>query len=152
MPEKVTKYDLRSYQHVVTDCACANFRKAARLITQLYDEFLEPSGLLATQMMLLGAVGTNPCITLKPLSEHLGMDPTTLARNLKPLERDGLVKISTGYDCRTREVRLTDRGQEVLRDAYPLWEQAQAYVASHFGADRLQSLLGDLAELRSKLR
>ncbi|HLY28830.1 MAG TPA: MarR family winged helix-turn-helix transcriptional regulator [Aggregatilineales bacterium] len=152
MLEKNAHPDLGSYQHVVTACACGNLRKTSRAITQLYDGFLEPSGLLSTQMMLLGAIGTNPTITLKPLAERLGMDPTTLARNLKPLERDGLIAISKGTDCRTREVSLTQQGQKALVNAYPLWEQAQAYVSSQFGADRLQAMLDDLSELTSKLR
>jgi len=96
------------YYRVVALCTNANLRKTSRAITQLYDEFLRPSGLLGTQFRLLGAVAANSSIALTPLAEALALDPTTLARNLKPLERDGLVEISIGEDRRTRLVTITN--------------------------------------------
>jgi len=152
MQNQNPKPDLSQFQYVATQCTCANLRKTSRVITQLYDEFLEPSGLLATQFLLLGAVGTSGSIAVTPLAEQLAMDPTTLARNLKPLERDGLVEISKGSDRRTRVVRLTERGQEALVKAFPLWEQAQAYVIGQIGADRQRAMLGDWSELVSRVR
>src|SRR5579871_1151050 len=105
------KPDFSQYRHVVEQCTCGNLRKTSRMITQLYDDFLQPSGLLATQFHLLGAVGVNASMAVTPLADQLGMDPTTLARNLKPLERIGLVEITKGPDKRTRIVRLTALGQ-----------------------------------------
>src|SRR5262249_40351009 len=93
-------------------CMCANLRRASRMITAFYDQVLQPSGLLATQFIVLGAIGAQPAIALTPLADRLGMDPTTLARNLKPLERDGLVQILTGSDRRQRVLKLTDQGLE----------------------------------------
>jgi len=133
-------------------CTCANLRKTTRVITQLYDAFLEPSGLLATQFLLLGAVGVSQSIAVTPLAEQLAMDPTTLARNLKPLERDGLVEIVTGTDRRTRIVKLTDHGRETLVKAFSLWQQAQEYVINRIGADRQQAMLGDWADLVAQVR
>lgn len=135
------------YQQVATLCTCGNLRQAARVITQLYDDMLRPSGLLITQFKLLGALAAQGPIALSPLAEQLGLDPTTLARNLKLLTRDGLVEISVGEDRRTRMVRLTVRGQEALTKALPLWEDAQAWVISQFGQERWHTLLSDLAAL-----
>lgn len=143
--------DFSHYRHVVAQCTCGNLRKTSRIITQLYDEFLQPSGLLATQFHLLGAVGVNDSIAVTPLADQLGMDPTTLARNLKPLERSGLVEIAKGTDKRTRVVRLTPKGKETLVNAYPLWEQAQAFVISKIGADRQQAMLDEWADLVSQV-
>jgi DNA-binding MarR family transcriptional regulator len=140
------------YNRVVTMCINANLRKMSRIITQLYDEFLQPSGLLGTQFRLLGAVASRSPIALAPLAEELTLDPTTLARNLKPLERDGMVEISIGEDRRTRLVKITEKGQDALRKALPLWEEAQAWVISQFGEDRLRGMLADWNELVSLVR
>jgi DNA-binding MarR family transcriptional regulator len=102
--------------------------------------------------LLLGAVGTQGSVAITPLAEQLAMDPTTLARNLKPLEREGLIEIAKGKDRRTRIVKLTERGQETLVSAFPLWEQAQTYVIEKVGADRQRAMLGDLKDLASKVR
>lgn len=140
-----------TFQRVVTQCTCGNLRKTARVVTQLYDEFLRPSGLLITQFKLLGAVAGQDGIALSPLAERLDLDPTTLARNLKPLAREGLVLVSPGADRRTRVIRLTPRGRESLEKAFPLWEKAQAWVIAQVGNDRWQSMLSDWANLVSVL-
>lgn len=139
--------DFTQYQHVVAQCICGNLRKASRIITQIYDEFLQPSGLLATQFNLLGSVSVNGPMALTPLADHLGMDPTTLARNLKPLECSGLVEITKGTDRRTRVVRLTANGTKALVEAYPLWVQAQTFVIEKIGPELHQTMLGNWSEL-----
>ena len=143
--------NLKKFDRIGTQCACANLRKASRALTNVYDEFLQPSALLATQFQLLSAIGASS-VAISPLAEALGMDPTTLARNLKPLERDGLVKISTGTDRRTRMLALTDSGLNRLAQAIPLWEKAQSWVISRIGKDRLQTMIGDWSAVYSLTR
>ncbi|MBO0793744.1 MAG: MarR family transcriptional regulator [Ktedonobacteraceae bacterium] len=148
MHDQASQPNQAIYQQVATLCTCGNLRTTARVITQLYDAFLQPSGLLVTQFKLLGALAAHGAIALSPLAEQLALDPTTLARNLKPLERDGLVAISVGEeDRRTRMVRLTERGQDALEKALPLWEDAQEWVISQIGQERWRAMLGDWATL-----
>jgi DNA-binding MarR family transcriptional regulator len=147
MPNETSQPDQNMYRRIVSSCVNANIRKASRAITQLYDEFLQPSGLLATQFRLLGAVASYGPLALAPLAEELALDPTTLARNLKPLEREGLLEISVGEDRRTRMIKITRKGQNTLMKALPLWEAAQAWVISYLGEDRWQTMLVDWNEL-----
>ena len=149
MQDEKLQSDLDIYRRVVTSCINANLRKTSRVITQLYDEFLQPSGLLGTQFRLLGAVASKGPIALAPLAEELTIDPTTLARNLKPLERERLVEISPGADRRTRMVNITEKGREALLKAIPLWEQAQAWVIERLGEDHWKTMLADWNELVS---
>lgn len=132
-------------------CACYNIRKAARLVTQLYDKMLEPSGLLITQLALLAAIGRMGAAPITRLAHVLGMDRTTLTRNLKPLERQGLIEMDTGLDRRTHIARLTEQGHQALKDALPLWQQAQNAVISRFGQDRTAALLTELQMLGEQL-
>ncbi len=149
MHHQASQLNQAVYQQVATLCTCGNLRTTARVITQLYDEFLQPSGLLVTQFKLLGALAAHGPIALSPLAQQLALDPTTLARNLKPLARDGLVDISVGEDRRTRMVHLTGRGQDALAKALPLWEEAQAWVIGRLGQERWHAMLGDWAVLVS---
>jgi DNA-binding MarR family transcriptional regulator len=80
------------------------------------------------------------------------MDRTTLARNLKPLQRQGLVQVEVGDDQgdrRVRIVRLTEKGREALRQALPLWEEAQAQVVGALGEERLRHALQEVAALEA---
>jgi len=126
-------------------CACANLRKAVRAVSQLYDDAFRPIGLRATQFGLLGATGMLGPLTINRLAEAIVMDRTTLTRNLRPLEKQGLLQIKSGKDRREREVSITRRGQVILAKGYPLWKKAQGKVIKGLGQERVSRLLKDLS-------
>ncbi|NEQ27023.1 MAG: winged helix-turn-helix transcriptional regulator [Microcoleus sp. SIO2G3] len=127
-------------QQIVTTCACSQVRKAARAITQLYDDCLQPSGLRITQFYLLLNIYIADAPTVTGLAQALQFDQTTMTRNLKLLERQGMIEMTAGVDRRTRIVSLTPKGNEAIAQAIPLWQQAQAQVTAEFGADAWQLL------------
>ena len=127
-------------------CACFNVRKAARAITQLYDDVLRPSGLRVTQFSILAVTKRLGPVTVTRLAEETVTDRTTLTRNLKVLSQQKLVRIVPGEDRREREVSLTDRGRAALAQAYPMWKDVQAQVAQRLGRERFRRMLSDLGE------
>lgn len=133
-------------------CANANLRRAARSSTQMYDQFLVPSGLQITQFTLLVSCAIAGPVPITNLADVLVMDRTTLARNLKPLEKRGLVKISEGKDRRVRLVELREKGYDVLMKALPLWRNAQLQIEKGFGKARLTGLLQDLGAMAKLTR
>lgn len=133
------------------NCACFSLRKAARAVTQLYDEILKPTGIRAAQFSLLVAAKAYGPVTVTRLAEMGVMDRTTLTRNLKPLERKGLVNVVSGKDQRTRLITLTILGQDALAGALPLWKKAQARVVEILGPQRWSSVQSDLREVVSSL-
>jgi DNA-binding MarR family transcriptional regulator len=130
-----------------SSCVSFNIRKAARAVTQLYDERMRPFGLRSTQLPILGKTLILEPVTVTRLAEVTVTDRTTLTRNLRLLEKQGLIQVDTGRDRREREVRLTDRGREVLAQVYPIWREVQAEVAKRFGSARLARLLSELSAL-----
>jgi DNA-binding MarR family transcriptional regulator len=115
-------------------CTCLRLRKAARRITQIYDGHVEPFGLTITQFGLLAHLRVLDGIGVGALAEKLVMDPTTLTRNLRPLERRGLVTLEPDpEDRRSRNLHLTDAGRETLRAARPAWARAQRHVEEVLG-------------------
>ena len=137
---------------VLQECACATLRKTSRTITRLYDEALKPSGLLATQYMVLVAIQKEHPVTIGQLAEIMVMDRTTLTRNLKPLEKSGLIVNGKGEDQRTHVVSLTLKGKTAVEKAFPMWRKAQTHVATTLGPKRLVHLLSDLKEAVVRLR
>ena len=131
------------------DCSCFNLRRAARRVTQIYDHALAPSGLKATQFSLLAVLegaGAEEGIVMTRLAGILGMDRTTLTRNLGVVERDGLVTVRTGDDPRSRLVALTKAGLAAFNNAAPHWAKVQAELSRHLGADQK-----DFLELNQRL-
>jgi DNA-binding MarR family transcriptional regulator len=110
-------------------CTCLRLRKAARRVSQIYDRHLEPLGLTITQYGLLGQLKALEGISIGALAEKLIMDPTTLTRNLRPIERQGLVVFTADpNDRRSRRLHLTARGREAFDQAKPAWMRAQRQV------------------------
>ena len=134
-----------NHQDPASSCLCFYVRKSARAITQLYDDALRPTGLRATQFTLLFATRKLGPVTVNCLAETLVMDRTTLTRNLRPLEKEGLVQVLPGGDRREREITLTAAGQATLSQALPVWRRVQAQVRHRLGPSRVSRLLKELA-------
>lgn len=111
----------------VTDlpCACATARQAARLLTQLYDSRLRPSGLEAPQFALLLTLEKLGACSQVDLCRRHALDKTTVSRNLKLLERKGWIAPSASNDRRERQFALTAEGRRCLEAALPRWKKAQ---------------------------
>jgi len=132
-------------------CVCVNLRRLARATTQLYDQALAASGIKVTQYSLLCAIEREQPVAISALAEEVELDRTTLARNLTPLERDGLIELRPVVsDKRVTEVALTRQGRAAIARARPHWERAQQQVSQKIGAERVQ-MLRALAEELSRL-
>lgn len=120
------------------ECLCFRSRRVSRVLTRLYDEALRPLGIQATQLTLMsGIAGAGERgQTMGRLTEMLAMDPTTLSRNLRPLERSGLAEIAKSEkDRRVRVAKLTPEGERVLSEALPIWRRAQDQVVKALGEE-----------------
>jgi len=129
----------------IHDCTCNNLRKAARAVTQYYDDALRPSGIRATQFSLLSAIKEFGTVNIGTLAEESVMDRTTLTRNLKLLEEEGLITVTPGEDARVRKISLTPEARERLSVAHRYWRKAQAHMAQRMGDDGVQDLLRALS-------
>jgi DNA-binding MarR family transcriptional regulator len=126
-------HDVSLERDLLRSCACHKVRMAARSVTRTYDEVLRPSGLRATQLALLVAVATGEAPSIAALAQVLGMDRSTLTRNLGPLESEGLVAIGREGWRRSRSLEITRKGRERLGEALPLWKKAQEMLKARLG-------------------
>lgn len=130
---------------------CLNFlvRRTSRIVGRYYDAVLKPTGLRATQFNVMAVLAQTRAMSLTELAARLGMERSVLARNLKPLERQGFAEVSAGEDKRMREAALTRLGREKLLRALPIWSNAQTRLSKELGASdaaRLVSLLRRITE------
>lgn len=132
-------------------CLCFNLRKASRLVTQAFDRALKPAGLKVTQFSVLMGVRARPGARLGRLARALGLERTTLTRNLELLASRGLVTLAPGQDRREQTVSLTPRGAQALEAALPHWRQAQEQMVQLLGPQGMEGLLGQLRGLAARL-
>ena len=131
-------------------CHATALRKASRRVTALYDETLAPSGLRSTQFAILAELvdrGQGPP-TLNELADRLVLDRSGLGHSLRPLEREGLIRLEkSSRDRRSTLVVLTDQGRERYAHAHALWQKAQDRYASIVGEAQANQLRQHLLEI-----
>lgn len=121
-------------------CTCFAARRTARAITQHYERQLKPSGLGVNQFTLLAVLAIAGPLPLSRLAGELGVERTTLTRNLRPLLARGLVNESATGDRRVRLLEITKRGAAAARVALPHWREAQASIARRLGSGAIRAL------------
>lgn len=129
-------------------CTCYRLRKAARRVTQIYDHHLAETGLTANQHGIMAELARSGGLTMGRLSGLLGMDASTLTRNLRPLIARGLIEVARGSDKRAREVRLTGEGVQRIESTLKPWQAAEAAIVRALGqrdAALLNALLARLS-------
>ena len=128
-------------------CLCHRTRMAARAVTRFYDEMLRSTGLRATQLAVLVAVGRDEVFSITALAKFIGMDRSTLTRNLAPLKREGLIRVGSEGWRRSRTVEMTKKGHSRLREALPFWEHAQETLRQKLGSRKWPIIMADLDDL-----
>ena len=140
--------DLELCRRMRAMCACNQLRRSARGMTQVFDAGMGADGLTVTQMPVLVGLGVGGSMPVSALAEALGLDRTTLTRNLKVLEQRGLVRTAPHEeDARVRMVSMTPQGAGELSAALARWDRVQSRVEERFGAERLRALYDELDAL-----
>ncbi|MEE9344688.1 MAG: MarR family winged helix-turn-helix transcriptional regulator [Methylococcales bacterium] len=139
-----TTINKQQLREVPSSCLEYNLRKASRIAAQHYEEVMKPCGLRNTQFSLIVATSLMGKPLISDLAKVLAMDRTTVSRNLKPLQREGLLSITPGKDKRSRHITLTEAGKQRLVQAIPLWKQAHQSLQQKVGLENAQQLLATL--------
>lgn len=129
------------------ECVCGNMRMAARAVSSIYNRHLRAVGLQASQMTVLWAVVAKRSASVKAIAATIVMDETTLLRNLRVLQRRGLVSMEVGVDRRQRDVAATAQGLTAFSEALPHWQAAQKEITVALGDEGLAGMNRKLIKL-----
>jgi DNA-binding MarR family transcriptional regulator len=146
MQEEIHK---RLHASKLGPCACSQVRRLGRKLSSLYDTLLSSEDLTITQYSLLADIERAGQMSHAMLAEKVGMNRTTLTRNLRPLTRAKWVAAATGKDRRQHVLQLTAAGRRKLVRSLPLWEEAQGQFLSQIGTESFQELRALLASSES---
>lgn len=136
-------------------CNLFYLRRAARAVSKQYGAAMKDSDVEATQFSVLFILSKSGALSITDLAHKMGLDRTSMSRNLTPLQTHGYISVSgEGMTrARAREVTITEAGKAALQDLMPMWRKAQAEFAAHMGeADTalLIELLGRVATIGAK--
>jgi DNA-binding MarR family transcriptional regulator len=126
------------------NCVCFNLRWVTRKVTQFFDAEMRRHGIRPTQGTILASLITKDSWNMAELSDWLGMERTTLVRNLRPLQRDGLLRVSGGGRGRLVELAIAAKGRKQMEKLMPAWKSAQSAAVKTLGKKRWSAVLSDL--------
>lgn len=135
----------------VQNCVCFNLRAVTRAVTRFFDAEVRRIGLRPTQTPVLRALQFKNW-SMADLSDWLGMERTTLVRNLRPLEREGLIKVNGGGRGGHVELMITAKGRKKVAEAYPGWRASQDKVVGILGKERWGNMIRDLGQVAEALK
>ena len=128
----------------VENCVCFNLRRVTRAVTQFYDAEMRRHGIRPTQGTILLALNAKESWMMAELSDCLGLERTSLVRNLQPLQRDGLATADGGGRGRRVELAITAKGRKQVEKFMPAWKSAQSAAVKTLGEKRWSDILSDL--------
>lgn len=131
-------------------CLATRVRQLSRIVTRVYDDAMRPLGITASQYTLLAQLAARDSITAVEIGHELDIEKSTLSRNLKRLLALGHINMDPPAGRRGRGLHLTAKGQTVLREAYPIWQDAQKRAVGVMGADS-RTVLDNLLHQAEKL-
>lgn len=127
-------------------CLATRVRQLSRIITRVYDDAMRPLGITASQYTLLAQLAARDSITAVEIGHELDIEKSTLSRNLKRLLALGHIIMDPPAGRRGRGLHLTPKGQAILKDAFPIWQDAQTRAVSAMGAESRNVLDGLLSQ------
>lgn len=134
-------------------CTVLRLHAATRLGMQAYNAFMAEIDLTMPQFATLASLCQEDGLSVTELAQLIGVDSTTLTRNLRLLEQRGLISQHTASDDRRRRVlRLTAEGRRLFVRALPLWQKAQAALTKKLGPAQTAALHQQLSQTIEKLR
>lgn len=111
-------------------------------MTQHYEASFRGTGLRATQFTLLAVLAQTGPLPLTELATSVGLERTSLTRNLRPLEKRGLVSSAGADDQRIRRIAITKKGEAAALAALDAWNQAQSTVGEVLRRTGVGKLVG----------
>lgn len=135
-----------SHSPYQSKCYCTNLRRSTNIISAFYDSTLKDSGLTVAQYYLLIHLSRLEAANITHWSRAVGLDRSTMVRNIKLLQVHGYVQTTEGHG---KVFTLSPEGRQVLTSAVPLWQQAQERIEAVLGSEDIQALLRISAKLQS---
>ena len=150
-PARAAQLDLAGIATATSEtCIATRVRQLSRIVTRVYDDALRPHKITASQFTLLTQLAHTDGITAAEIGLDLDIEKSTLSRNLKRLLALGHIEMDPPAGRRGRGLHLTPRGKAVIREAFPLWQEAQRRSSEVMGPDA-RSILDALLTQAEKL-
>lgn len=121
-----------------SECYCTNLRRCANAVSDFYDRELKETGITISQYYLLINLKRLKSANITHWAESVGLDRSTMVRNIKLLESRGFIERTEGHG---KTFALAKTGEIALDTAIPIWENAQKKMEIFLGKEDSEGIL-----------
>ena len=89
---------------------------------------------------------------LMHLARHLDVTPAAVTGALKKIEKDGYVERTLGHDNRYNELRITEKGRELVKKTRSLFCEVDASMFDGFTDEELDTYISCLEKLQANIK
>jgi len=122
-------------------CCCINFRRVSNNMTKYYDDYIKDSGVTLNQFSLIKNIEKIQPACISDIAKKVKLERTTVVRNLKPLFKEEIIKDISSEGSRDKNIVITTKGEDILKKANPLWEEAQKNIKYKLGNENYDNLM-----------
>ena len=138
------KFHSNGAEQFESPCVSFNLRKCSHIVGRIYEREMHDAPVHGPLFGILIAVRKRGSVSITALAKDMGLDRTTLTRNLRPLEEQGFIRIAP-LSANRKEVTLLEKGEVALERSLASWRNAQTKVLRELGEDRWERMRKDLA-------
>jgi DNA-binding MarR family transcriptional regulator len=124
------------------------YRAANAARSHLTNTVLRPHDLTWTGFLVLWLLWLYDSMETRYVAESVGISKATLTGVIKTLTARGLVeRVPSPHDRRLVELHLTDAGEELMSDLYPVFNQAETQLVAGLRRRDVENLTESLRHI-----
>ena len=133
---------------VNSPCYCLMLRRAASSVTDMYDKALAEYGITLNQFSIIINLNNMSMATTTELAQQIGLERSTLVRNLKAIMAMGYIENVSGENERNNHLKVTSSGRHLLKLTIPVWQSVQDKISESLGSENAALLMDMLYKLQ----
>lgn len=133
---------------VNSPCYCLMLRRAASSVTDMYDKALAEYGITLNQFSIIINLNNMSMATTTELAQQIGLERSTLVRNLKAIMAMGYIENVSGENERNNHLKVTSSGRHLLKLTIPVWQSVQDKISESLGSENAALLMDILYKLQ----
>lgn len=124
------KYDLGH-------CIGNRLRRLSRIVDRQFRTSLKAYDITESQLSILFVLRKLGRVEQGKIGEALVLERSTVSRNVKLLEKNGIVTRTLDY---RPEIELTAKGDKLINTLIPIWEGLMDDLMNKLGADGMETI------------
>ncbi len=127
--------------------------RTSRMHKSMIDACVGEIGVHRTQhIILMNLAKCDKLPSQKELAERLEITQAAVTGALKSMEQSGYIERTLGHDNRYNEIKITERGRELVADTQKLFSEVDVVAFQGFSDEELDGFISCLEKMQANMK